>query len=230
MFSSVYQGRKRCQKPSLRIPGPSSLLLTVGCSRRVTSLGKLTLSLSKLSKILCLFLLRKGNTPAVTHHCSIFTDGEGSACGRFHTATLVSHLWTLASHHHVHLWSQTGHCASSNKAILHWKVAWILIVFPLLDGEFACFNLFYSSIVDFQCSVTFCCIAKWHGFCYGLSQNIEHSSLCSAVEPCCLSILRVNAKLPIHPSLTPSPLATTSLFSVSESLSLSIDKLVCVTL
>ena len=42
-------------------------------------------------------------------------------------------------------------------------------------------------------------------FCDGLSQDIEYSSLCSRVGPCCLSVLYIIAasaspKLPILPS------------------------------
>ena len=64
------------------------------------------------------------------------------------------------------------------------------------------FNLFYWRIVDLQCSVSFCCLAKWFSYTYtyilfhilfhdGLSQDIEYSSLCYKVGPCCLSILYV---------------------------------------
>ena len=60
--------------------------------------------------------------------------------------------------------------------------------------------IFYWGIVDLQCCVNFCCAAKWFSytyihsffsglFHYGLSQDIEHSSLCCTVEPCCSSIL-----------------------------------------
>ena len=62
-------------------------------------------------------------------------------------------------------------------------------------------NLFYSSIVDLQCCVNFYCTAKWFSyiythllhilFHYGLSQDIEYSSLCCIVGPCCLSILYI---------------------------------------
>ena len=60
-------------------------------------------------------------------------------------------------------------------------------------------------------------------FHYGLLQDTEYSSLCYTVGPCCLPILynefaSANPKLPIHPSPTASPLAPTSLFSMSVSL------------
>ena len=93
----------------------------------------------------------------------------------------------------------------------------------------------YWSIVDLQC-VNFCCTAKWLSytymyilffnilFHYGLSQDNEYSSLCSTVGPCCLSILNVIVCIyqPQTPtpslSLLTSPLANTSLFSMSLSL------------
>ena len=61
-------------------------------------------------------------------------------------------------------------------------------------------------------------------FHYGLSQNIVYSSLCYTLGPCCLSILYIivcicPSQTP-NPSLphAPSPLATTSPFSMSVSL------------
>ena len=70
MFSSAHQGRKGCQKPSLRIPGPFSDAVFLASNRWVQQTsdktGKLTLSLSRLSKIVCLFLLRRGNAQDVT--------------------------------------------------------------------------------------------------------------------------------------------------------------------
>ena len=75
---------------------------------------------------------------------------------------------------------------------------------PVKEWSFFFFNLFYWSTVDLQCCVNFCCIAKWFSYTYmyvlfhiflhyGLSQDIEYSSLCYTVEPCCLPILYIIA-------------------------------------
>ena len=61
-------------------------------------------------------------------------------------------------------------------------------------------------------------------FHYRLLQDIEYSSLCYTVGPCCLSILYIyycvyfNPKFLIYPFLPLSPLVTISLFSMSVSL------------
>ena len=105
--------------------------------------------------------------------------------------------------------------------------------------EFSCFFSFplasfsNRSRVDLQCCVSFCCTAKWFSYTYIYSfsysfplllQEIEYSSLCYTVGPCCLSILYIvgcicwshtpNLSL-LHPL---SPLVTISLFSMSVSL------------
>ena len=63
---------------------------------------------------------------------------------------------------------------------------------------FLCFFKNWS-MVDLQCYVSSWCREKWLGhtniyiafhilFHYGLSQDIEHSSLCYTIGPCCLSV------------------------------------------
>ena len=58
----------------------------------------------------------------------------------------------------------------------------------------------YWYIVDFQCCVNFWCTEKWLSYTYvyilfniplhyGLSQGIGWNPLCSAIGPCCMSIL-----------------------------------------
>ena len=91
--------------------------------------------------------------------------------------------------------------------------------------------------VDLQCCVSFWCTAKWFSYTYIYSFSYSSplwfitrywdSSLCYTIGPCCLSPLYMivcicwsrtpNPSLPCCPSL----LATTSLFSVCESVSLS---------
>ena len=80
--------------------------------------------------------------------------------------------------------------------------------FPLPPGQhgtqthssFKKIFLFYWSIVELLCCVHYCYIAKWLSFAhiyiifhilfhYGLSQDIEDSSLCCTAGPCCVSIL-----------------------------------------
>ena len=63
-------------------------------------------------------------------------------------------------------------------------------------------NLFYWSIVDLQCHISFCCMVKWFSythmyilfhilFHYGLPQDIGCSSLCYIAGPYCLAILYI---------------------------------------
>ena len=62
-------------------------------------------------------------------------------------------------------------------------------------------NVFYWSIIDLQCVLTsaiqksdsriYICILFYILFHYGLSQDVEYSSLCCTVGPCWLSILYI---------------------------------------
>ena len=83
------------------------------------------------------------------------------------------------------------------RTLSHWSFPRVNIKLPLFFK-----NLFYWTIVDLQHCVSFRCTANW--FCYtyvyilfhilfrdGLSQDIEYSSLCGTVGPCCLSILYI---------------------------------------
>ena len=113
------------------------------------------------------------------------------------------------------------------------KIDAMLKVSILIDS-FSQYDLslyFYWHIVDLQCSANLCCMAKWLRytniyvlfhicFQYGLSQDIEYSSLSYTLGPCCLSIL--NVIVCNYQPQTPSPflflphssLTTTSLFSL----------------
>ena len=75
-------------------------------------------------------------------------------------------------------------------------------ILPLLSPYPLCILLylfFYWSRVDLPCCASFRCTAKWFSyiytfqilFHYTLLQDIEYSSLCNTVGPCCLSILYI---------------------------------------
>ena len=72
-----------------------------------------------------------------------------------------------------------------------------------------CKLLLYRKVTQFYMCVCVCLYILFHTlFPYGLSQDIEYSSLCYTVGPCCLSILYIqfasaNPKLPCPPSSTP---------------------------
>ena len=91
------------------------------------------------------------------------------------------------------------------------------------------FLKFYWGIVDLQCCVNSCCAAKWFSYAYthipfcilfncGLSQDMEYSSLCYAVDlivhTLYIAVCFCSSQLPGPPSSTPPPcpVSTTSLF------------------
>ena len=112
--------------------------------------------------------------------------------------------------------------ARQNNQNLAWKLR-SLLDFYFKSSFFNCW-----SIVDLQCCVNFCCIAKLYNihilFHYGLSQDIEYSPLCYIVDLIIYSIYNISS---LHllipnsqsfPSPPPLPPATTILFSMSVSL------------
>ena len=75
-------------------------------------------------------------------------------------------------------------------------------LFASLSTHSLFLNLFYWSMVDLQCFVTFRCEAQWFSytyisilfhipFCYGLLHDTEYSSLCYTVGPWYLFILYI---------------------------------------
>ena len=87
------------------------------------------------------------------------------------------------------------------KGFVFWGVGRVSS-YILNSASFVCFFKSYWHIVDLQCCVNFCSTAKWLSytdiyilfhilFHCDLSQDIEYSSPCSTVGPCCLSILYI---------------------------------------
>ena len=98
---------------------------------------------------------------------------------------------------------------SYSNPLLHFK-NWIICPSIVGLSDFFIYSFlihilfFYWSRVDLQCCGNLCSTAKWlsytqiHSFFnipfhYGLSQDIEYSSLCYTEGPCCLSILNIIA-------------------------------------
>ena len=101
-------------------------------------------------------------------------------------------------------------------------------------------SLVFSITVDLHSSVNFCCVAKCHSYIYiyththilffTLSSIMFHHEWLHIV-PCAIQqdlipyplqmpqFASTNPKLPVHPTPSPSPSATTSLFPTSRSLS-----------
>ena len=96
---------------------------------------------------------------------------------------------------------------------------------------------FIKSIVDLLCSFNFCFTEKWPSYTYMyipffhtifhhvLTQDIGHRSLCCTEGPHCLSIPAPNSLS--FPLLSPSPLATTILLSISMIYFSFVDRIIC---
>ena len=123
---------------------------------------------------------------------------------------------------------------------LEMEVEEILYFILLYSLTFIYIFLFFSLIVDLQCSVNFFCIAKWPShICVWLSFSFSHIILFLTLSsimfhhkwlgrvPCAMQqdliayplqmqwFASTIPQLPVHPTLSASPLATTSLFSKS---------------
>ena len=96
---------------------------------------------------------------------------------------------------------------ATHSSILAWKIPWRAAVHRVSKSQpWLSSWAHYWCIVDFQCCVNFCCTAKWLSYTrvyilfniplhYGLSQGIGWNPLCSAVGPCCVSILYNSLRL-----------------------------------
>ena len=122
-----------------------------------------------------------------------------------------------------------------------------LFFYIVLENVLILFFYFYWSVVDLECCVNFA-VQKSDSdiyilFHYGLSQDIQYSSLCYTVGPCCLSILYIivcyhicyysllsaNPKLQIHHSPTFPPPWQPQVCSLCLWVCFSfIDKFICV--
>ena len=115
---------------------------------------------------------------------------------------------------------------------LHTKITWADQKFSRA-AEYVFFFLFsflFFIIVDLQYSAIFCCAAKWHSYIYILfltsSFILFHCNWLYLV-PCAIQqgltayplqmqyFASTHAKLPVHPTPFPSPLANASLYSMS---------------
>ena len=118
--------------------------------------------------------------------------------------------------------------------VLWWIGLWMFLFYFLIVNSWVAFVLFicFWSLVDLQCCVNFCCMAKWFGYRHTES-SLRYSfswrfitgkcnSLCHAVGPC-LSVSYIIADVcspqpSAHPPPTPSPWAATGLVSMSARL------------
>ena len=147
---------------------------------------------------------------------SLLSDRAGSFCD---AGSIVSNLfqsYQLLEYSHLHPgdswqgWEETRH--QEFPAFAENTTCWRKVTdlkckefhpspSSVIDDTF--FFIFFNwSVVDLQCCVNFCCTANrlsytriyilfYMLFHCGLSQDIEYSSLCYTVGPCCLSILYI---------------------------------------
>ena len=109
-------------------------------------------------------------------------------------------------------------------SLLHIFTAFFCFVFKIIYWSIVdlpmCWFLLYSKMIHIHIYIYIYIYTHFFHILvhYGLSQDIEYSSLCYTVRLCCLFILYItvcicNPSVPLHPS--PFSLATTSLFSIS---------------
>ena len=86
----------------------------------------------------------------------------------------LGHEWVTNTHTHTHTHTYTNKGVGDKPQILS------NLLFELGMFYFLFLNLFYWSIVDLQCCVNFCCVAKW--FSYPLCCAQSHPTLCDSMD------------------------------------------------